>query len=168
MVVILPLSLIDAILVLWIMGALVNTMRALRIRNNIGKLSLYRQFTLVLAFGVVGTSTFSSALLRALSHNHFLKSYASSWVSRAYCRVMWHNGTGSVFELVVRVVSVVFTIWSMMSLRTGCVTEWKSLWIDEAFWHLLFSFLLGAIMFLWRPSQNSLRFSSCSFSPPDA
>ena len=58
MAVILPLSLIDAILVLWIMGALVNTMRALRIRNNIGKLSLYRQFTLVLAFGVVGTSTF--------------------------------------------------------------------------------------------------------------
>ena len=50
-------------------------------------------------------------------------------------------------------------VWSMMSLRTGCVTEWKSLWIDEAFWHLLFSFLLGAIMFLWRPSQNSLRFT---------
>jgi hypothetical protein len=112
MAVILPLSLIDAILVLWIMGALVNTMRALRIRNNLGKLSLYRQFTLVLAFGVV--------------------------------------------------VSVVFMIWSMMSLRTGCVTEWKSLWIDEAFWHLLFSFLLGAIMFLWRPSQNSLRFEPAS------
>lgn len=61
MAIILPLSLIDAILVLWIMGALVNTMRALRIRNNVAKLSLYRQFTLVLALGVVGT--FSSARL---------------------------------------------------------------------------------------------------------
>ena len=37
------------------------------------------------------------------------------------------------------------------------IQDWKELWLDDAFWHLLFSFLLGVIMALWRPNNNSAR-----------
>ena len=55
-----------------------------------------------------------------------------------------------------------------------CLTEWRDLWLDEAFWHLLFSALLCVIMVLWRPSQvhpttpppPPLLPSSSSSSPP--
>jgi len=40
-----------------------------------------------------------------------------------------------------------------------CLTEWRDLWVDEAFWHLLFSALLCVIMVLWRPSQNNQRYA---------
>ena len=36
--------------------------------------------------------------------------------------------------------------------------DWNELWLDEAFWHILFVFLLGVIMFLWRPNTNSARY----------
>jgi len=37
--------------------------------------------------------------------------------------------------------------------------DWKELWLDEAFWHILFSFILLVIIILWRPSKNSQRFA---------
>ncbi len=37
--------------------------------------------------------------------------------------------------------------------------DWRDLWIDEAFWHFLFSIILCVIMFLWRPSQNNQRYA---------
>ena len=33
--------------------------------------------------------------------------------------------------------------------------DWKELWLDEAFWKLLFSLLLIVIMILWRPTNNN-------------
>jgi len=41
--------------------------------------------------------------------------------------------------------------------------DWKELWVDEAFWHLLFSILLLIIMILWRPSANNQRFDAVVF-----
>lgn len=39
------------------------------------------------------------------------------------------------------------------------VLDWRDLWVDDAFWHLLFSIILVMIMFLWRPSQNNQRYA---------
>jgi hypothetical protein len=41
------------------------------------------------------------------------------------------------------------------------VTEcsWKNLWVDSAFWHVLFSILLSVIVFLWRPNQNNQKYA---------
>lgn len=33
------------------------------------------------------------------------------------------------------------------------------MWIDEAFWHVLFSIILVSIMILWRPTNNSQRYA---------
>lgn len=38
--------------------------------------------------------------------------------------------------------------------------DWRELWIDDAFWRLLFSIILLVIMFLWRPSANNQRYGS--------
>lgn len=37
--------------------------------------------------------------------------------------------------------------------------DWKELWIDEAYWHILFSVLLLVIMILWRPTNNNQRYA---------
>lgn len=37
--------------------------------------------------------------------------------------------------------------------------NWRELWQDEAFWHLLFSTLLLVIMILWRPTINNMRYA---------
>ncbi|ROT74627.1 hypothetical protein C7M84_006864 [Penaeus vannamei] len=43
-----------------------------------------------------------------------------------------------------------------------CLTDWKELWVDDAYWHVLFAVVLLVIMILWRPSNNNQRFA---FSP---
>lgn len=51
-------------------------------------------------------------------------------------------------------------MWAIHSHRlTVCLTEWKNLWWDEAFWHLLFSIVLLVIMVLWRPTNNNQRYA---------
>lgn len=37
--------------------------------------------------------------------------------------------------------------------------DWEELWLDEAFWKLLFSLLLIVIMILWRPTNNNQRYA---------
>ncbi|CAG5132052.1 unnamed protein product, partial [Candidula unifasciata] len=59
--------------------------------------------------------------------------------------------------------SVAYMIWFMTEHRLKeCITDWRELWIDDAFWHLLFSVILFVIMILWRPSANNQRYA---FSP---
>uniref|UniRef100_A0A182W9N4 GOST seven transmembrane domain-containing protein n=1 Tax=Anopheles minimus TaxID=112268 RepID=A0A182W9N4_9DIPT len=41
----------------------------------------------------------------------------------------------------------------------SCLTDWKELWVDDAFWHVLFSTLLLVIMILWRPTNNNQRYA---------
>ena len=56
--------------------------------------------------------------------------------------------------------SVIFMLYSIKTRKFDpCFTEWKDLWIDEGFWHVLFSTLLLVIMILWRPTNNNQRYA---------
>lgn len=56
------------------------------------------------------------------------------------------------------VVGFIFMLWSIIFLRiSACLQNWRELWLDDAFWHILFTFLLIVIMILWRPSTNPER-----------
>lgn len=58
------------------------------------------------------------------------------------------------------IASVVFMLYSIKTRRLNeCFTDWKELWADEAFWHVLFSLLLLVIMVLWRPTNNNQRYA---------
>ena len=39
------------------------------------------------------------------------------------------------------------------------ISDWRELWVDEAFWHFQFSILLAFIMVLWTPSNNNKRYA---------
>ncbi|CAL8111259.1 unnamed protein product [Orchesella dallaii] len=59
--------------------------------------------------------------------------------------------------------SIAFMIWSIRYLKTtSCIRDWKEMWVDEAFWHMLFSIILLVIIILFRPSNNNQRYA---FSP---
>lgn len=61
------------------------------------------------------------------------------------------------------IASVIFIIWTTKTFRMSkCQSDWRELWIDDAFWRFLFSIILLVIMFLWRPSANNQRYA---FSP---
>ncbi|XP_022814335.1 transmembrane protein 87A isoform X1 [Spodoptera litura] len=56
--------------------------------------------------------------------------------------------------------SVVFMLYSIKSYRVlPCITEWKEVWMDEAYWHMLFASVLTVIMILWRPTNNNQRYA---------
>ena len=56
--------------------------------------------------------------------------------------------------------SAIFMIYSIKVHRLAeCLFDWKELWIDEAFWHVLFSILLVVIIILWRPTKNNQRYA---------
>jgi len=58
------------------------------------------------------------------------------------------------------IASLLFMIWSLKShFFTTCVTNWREFWVDDAFWHVLFSIILLVIMFLFRPSNNNQRYA---------
>uniref|UniRef100_A0ABM5ERJ2 Transmembrane protein 87A-like isoform X1 n=1 Tax=Pogona vitticeps TaxID=103695 RepID=A0ABM5ERJ2_9SAUR len=104
------LAFVDSCIVWWILISLVQTMKLLKLRRNLVKLSLYRHFTNTLIFAVIA--------------------------------------------------SVVFIIWTTKTFRLAtCQSDWRELWIDDAFWRFLFSIILLVIMFLWRPSANNQRYA---------
>ncbi|XP_051777433.1 transmembrane protein 87A-like isoform X2 [Erpetoichthys calabaricus] len=105
-----PLAVLDSALCWWIFISLAQTMKLLRLRRNVVKLSLYRHFTNTLIFAVIA--------------------------------------------------SIIFIIWTTKTFKfTQCQSDWQELWIDDAFWRFLFSIVLLAIMFLWRPSANNQRYA---------
>ncbi|CAF0797716.1 unnamed protein product [Didymodactylos carnosus] len=58
------------------------------------------------------------------------------------------------------VASILFMIWSLKSHQFAkCITDWREFWVDDAFWHILFSLLLLVIMILFRPSNNNQRYA---------
>ncbi|KAK7904535.1 hypothetical protein WMY93_017142 [Mugilogobius chulae] len=58
------------------------------------------------------------------------------------------------------VASIIFIIWTTKVFKVvDCQKGWRDLWVDDAFWRLLFSTILLVIMVLLRPSANSQRFS---------
>lgn len=107
------LALTDSCIVWWIFVSLAQTMKLLRLRRNVVKLSLYRHFTNTLIFAVIA--------------------------------------------------SIIFIIWTTKTFRMNkCQSDWREMWIDDAFWRFLFSLILLVIMFLWRPSASNQRYA---FSP---
>ncbi|KAM4695401.1 transmembrane protein 87B [Discoglossus pictus] len=58
------------------------------------------------------------------------------------------------------IASVIFMAWTTKKFKLGnCQSDWMELWVDDAFWRLLFSVILLVIMFLWRPSANNQRYA---------
>ncbi len=57
-------------------------------------------------------------------------------------------------------VSCIGELLRKTSCDAGWLQDWKELWVDDAFWHLLFSTMLAVIMFLWRPTNNNQRWVS--------
>ncbi|XP_047986279.1 transmembrane protein 87A isoform X2 [Leguminivora glycinivorella] len=56
--------------------------------------------------------------------------------------------------------SVVFMLYSIKAFRVlPCITDWKEVWMDEAYWHILFASVLTVIMVLWRPTNNNQRYA---------
>ncbi|KAL2096539.1 hypothetical protein ACEWY4_008687 [Coilia grayii] len=107
------LAVTDSCIVWHIFISLAQTMKLLRLRRNVVKLSLYRHFTNTLIFAVIA--------------------------------------------------SVIFIVWTTNTFKfSKCQSDWRELWIDDAFWRFLFSTILLVIMFLWRPSANNQRYA---FSP---
>lgn len=105
-----PLALLDSAFCWWIFSNLVQTMRTLRLRRNLVKLSLYRHFSNALYFSVLASCCF---MLYSIRFHHL----------------------------------------------NNCLSDWKELWVDEAYWHILFSLILLVIMILWRPTNNNQRYA---------
>ena len=76
-----------------------------------------------------------------------IRSYSTQRGIQIYCTLFNHH---------------LYICTSFLTKVVDCLTQWKDLWLDEAFWHLLFSCLLCVIMVLWRPSQNNQRFPRVS------
>ncbi|XP_075927157.1 transmembrane protein 87A isoform X3 [Petromyzon marinus] len=58
------------------------------------------------------------------------------------------------------IASLIFIIWTTRKFRFAeCQSDWRELWVEEAFWRLLFSLILLVIMVLWRPSANNQRYA---------
>ncbi|XP_027900978.1 transmembrane protein 87A [Xiphophorus couchianus] len=107
------LALTDSCVVWWIFVSLAQTMKLLKLRRNVVKLSLFRHFSNTLIFAVIA--------------------------------------------------SVIFIIWTAKNFTMSrCLSDWREVWIQDAFWRFLFSVILLVIMFLWRPSANNQMYA---FSP---
>ncbi|KAM4743443.1 transmembrane protein 87A [Anableps anableps] len=108
-----PLAVLDSTLCWWIFVSLAQTMKLLKLRRNVVKLSLFRHFSNTLIFAVIA--------------------------------------------------SVIFIIWTVKNFTMSrCRSDWREVWIQDAFWRFLFSIILLVIMFLWRPSANNQMYA---FSP---
>ncbi|KAL8572379.1 hypothetical protein ACOMHN_023148 [Nucella lapillus] len=56
--------------------------------------------------------------------------------------------------------SVAYMVWFLTQHKfKECVKDWKQLWVDEAFWHVLFVVLVFIIIVLWRPNANNQRYA---------
>ncbi|XP_063958513.1 transmembrane protein 87A-like isoform X1 [Lytechinus pictus] len=58
------------------------------------------------------------------------------------------------------VAAVIFLVWSLKAHRmTKCVKNWNEIWVDDAYWHILFCVILIVIMILFRPTANNQRYA---------
>ncbi|CAG9766977.1 unnamed protein product [Ceutorhynchus assimilis] len=58
------------------------------------------------------------------------------------------------------VASVIFMLYCIKFHHyVKCLTVWKDIWLEDAFWHILFSIILLVIMILWRPNNNNQRYA---------
>jgi len=58
------------------------------------------------------------------------------------------------------VVSTVWVCWQMLTIVSDALDErWATLWIFDAFWHLLYFGILLAICYLWSPTKNNQQYA---------
>lgn len=95
------------------------------------KLTLYRHFTNTLIFSVIASAIFML---------YSIRNRLELCLTVSCCRFQLNNLT--------------------CKFCSNLFQDWKNLWIDEAYWHLLFSVLLLVIMILWRPTNNNQRYIS--------
>jgi len=58
------------------------------------------------------------------------------------------------------VLSALWVTWQMAVIITNSLDDrWDSLWIFDAFWHVLYAGILMAIAFLWSPNKNNLQYA---------
>ncbi|XP_028392984.1 transmembrane protein 87A-like [Dendronephthya gigantea] len=81
-----PLSVLDAVICWWIFMSLLQTMRTLRIRKNLVKLSLYRHFTNILVVSVIASVAFMAWMIKAHNFNSCIKDWKEIWIDDAF----WH------------------------------------------------------------------------------
>jgi Lung seven transmembrane receptor len=95
------------------------------------KLTLYRHFTNTLIFSVIASAIFML---------YSIRNRLELCLTVSFYHFQTHIALTAIF---------------LMKFQ-----DWKNLWIDEAYWHLLFSVLLLVIMILWRPTNNNQRLIS--------
>ena len=82
----------------------------------------------------------------------------------------WYSNEKPVIKCSVEKMTIVWStkfrvdhwMWCFFLQVPKCFQDWGEIWVDTAYWQLLFSVILLAIIFLWRPSQNNQRYA---FSP---
>jgi len=58
------------------------------------------------------------------------------------------------------VLSAAWVTWQMIVIISDSLDDrWDSLWIFDAFWHVLYAGILMAIAFLWSPNKNNLQYA---------
>ncbi|KAG8470707.1 hypothetical protein KFE25_009128 [Diacronema lutheri] len=58
------------------------------------------------------------------------------------------------------VLSAAWVTWQMVVIISDSLDDrWDTLWIFDAFWHVLYAAILMAIACMWSPSQNNLQYA---------
>jgi hypothetical protein len=91
-----PLSMLDAGICWWIFQALLTTTRTLRLRRNLVKLGLYRQFTNTLIFAVLASVAFMVWSIKYLKTPECLQDWREIWVDEAF----WHMEFGVILLVI--------------------------------------------------------------------
>ncbi|PWA28936.1 hypothetical protein CCH79_00019471, partial [Gambusia affinis] len=123
-------------LCLHIFVSLAQTMKLLKLRRNVVKLSLFRHFSNTLIFAVIASVIFII------------------WTAK--------NFTMSRCRSVSKETPSCLSVITCLMFSSFLVQDWREVWIQDAFWRFLFSIILLVIMFLWRPSANNQMYA---FSP---
>lgn len=136
-------------LVYFVFSAVESSMRSMGPRFNLSRKVLYATIPLAVTDAVICWWIFSS-LVQTIRNLRVRRNLVKLSLYRHFTNTL-------VFCVVC---SVVFMAWTVGRHKFAvCITAWREVWIDDAFWHLLFSVILFVIIVLWRPSQNNQRYA---------
>ncbi|RXM30728.1 Transmembrane protein 87B [Acipenser ruthenus] len=92
-------------------------------------------------------------LVKLSLYRHFTNTLIFAIIGKSFCCAVRQRSQSCK-------ASVIFIIWTTKTFKfSQCESDWRELWIDDAFWRFLFSIILLVIMFLWRPSINNQRYA---------
>ncbi|XP_046909224.2 transmembrane protein 87A isoform X1 [Dermatophagoides farinae] len=133
----------------FILGTFDSTIRIFKPKNDLTNGNLFAEMPLALLDSIISWWIFSNLV----QTTKILR------LRRNCVKLELFNQLTNVLVFSV-LASISFMIWQIHNHKlTSCLTTWKYLWIDEAYWHILFSIILVAIMVLWRPTNNNQRYA---------